>query len=361
MLFARVHGGRCLTSFYSSQSTVLILGFRGHAYGVLTDFWGKFGKFVQGSILPDEESPAREMVIQIKNKTGKNNGMEKYRVSQPKEIKKVLSISKLNVVGEKHTVSDGRRGEEIQALEAIGIPAERYWREADFVTKAKGVINTERYGDPTDIRIEQWWGFIKEDLKSIEQVATGVLRAQVVWVVLATSLQKKIKGLIAEVKREVELCKNRKGGLVKEVQAAADEILNIILPSVWELLDEAEKYKSVGDALAAKVMNLLINDGRCESALTLVMGRKPRDQLSSETVRRERSKQMHLAAEEDKDRIGVWKIGNQHVQDIREMEKDQSIQAGSYNLVNEALFNTLFERKKKGNEKKGMNCECNIF
>jgi len=247
--------------------------------------------------------------------------------------RKPLVSGKLNVAGETHGESDGRRGPEAQYA-AENAPG-GYWTESQF-TAASSVFATARHGDPIMLRAEYLLAVVKE--KWIQRLVVPFKSGK--------APQELGEGDVAELWSTVKT----------EFVKALDEVLYSLRLA---LADEAEQAAAVnaGDAYEAletlkkQVPNSTMDKaGEIETRALEAIAAYAKDVLKLADIRTAsqisvlRSQSMHGVAKDNAarwsgEKKGLWKVGNDHVADMAKVKG-----TAGYELLTKDEFNADFTK-----------------
>ncbi len=270
---------------------------------------------------------------------------------------KKLQSKKLNVVGENHKESNERREQE-KSLAKQEVGGE-YWIENEFRIRkrkllemyAKGSESDPRaFGDPIYLRIaeslmyveaakgafiENWKNWIKEDQEEGE-LAQFKFELQKILVDCKTHLNEAFRlgtqALNNEESKEHDVAQ---GFYMEQIRKTIEETRTYFLKmaEIWKA-ENLSKLIEIGFPDQFKEFSNQI-DILCISAKQLGGG-------NFDVVRQRRSDAMDKGAEKGKSQVGVWKIGYEHVQDIKEkMEEDE---AKDYELIDRKEFNEEYKQ-----------------
>ena len=269
---------------------------------------------------------------------------------------KKLQADTLNVVGEHHTESDNRRVlEKSIATKEVG---GEYWTESEFRIRSqknkevytKGDDDDPRaFGDPIILRMVEslryvedaksdfkkyWKAWIKGNEKE-DELAHIKSELQKILVVCKTHLNEANRLLGQAKKNEESIGYNESqnfhmGQIEKNIGKTKSYFLDIV--EVW-------KAKDLGNLIATNYLKLFKKfsydiDILCISAPYI--GGKDLDATSNM-----RSDAMDVGAEKGKDQVGVWKIGYNHVADIKAKMVEDEVK--NYELINREEFNDEYK------------------
>ncbi|WP_299218739.1 DUF4157 domain-containing protein [uncultured Aquimarina sp.] len=255
-----------------------------------------------------------------------------------------LKKDRLNLVGEEHELSErhGRRNREKEHCrqEASG----QYWEENEFKIT---IDNSEIEADPANLRFWAQLSNIKDNtthIKEVEQTKPSLF----VMVGRAKMTLDNILFWINECEALYQIAKNDSypGKSEEEDKNLKEQYENLrFMHENLKLL--SRKYRSFQQikqqSNTAKALKFLENNKFIISAgysyLKHAKSKMKRDFSFSEYAEK-RSVFMHNAGNAKRDTIGVWKIGNSHVKDIRRIYPKGDI---SYNLLSMEEYDVLYD------------------
>ncbi len=278
-----------------------------------------------------------------------------------------IKAGKLNVVGESHPESNPRRDSEKQFVATKGFGPNAYFKENEYKYKITqintvlgassflglvgfGETTTEHFGDPAILRVEKRIGDTKEKLLPIAAVfRAGKVPpsfANLGDIVIAWNGFTKYG--IAEELKQIQLTM---GELLK---VSGEEKHATSLIQLYGLVDKSRQYYATRDpvlVVPADVVKFETLWQQIEFEFTkAIKGGKPLAPVDK--VDKERSTAMDKAATHSAVTPAVWKIGQDHVKDIK-ADKGYNAAALRYNLVTRGEFNAEFlPWERAGNEKK---------
>lgn len=263
------------------------------------------------STMNDDKSLEREADIMgdkaLKTK-GKQKNLQKKSVGAPL-IQAKLTKGKLNVVGEMHKESEPRRkAERDMVKEKIG--SKNYWLEDEFQT---GKGKNKHIADPFELRFLQNLNILKD---ASEQFGTNLNPCFAHFKVMFKNLNKNKDGK--------ELSKDRKK-YYKELEKTINQ---------WSefAYDRSRVNTVVNEAFPDIQRNIAESEG---FAVDEVEGR--------DNIGKARSIKMHEAANiEAANQVGVWKIGQQHIEDMEELGDKE------YEVTPKDEFDAEIEEYRKG-------------
>lgn len=265
-------------------------------------------------------------------------------------IQRKIEPGKMNVVGEQHEESNSRRlSEKKMLLDTYAIPSSKYRTEQEYKDTLLGYTE---YGDPKRHRV------ITRILRSQQELnaAQGILKEGIADKKQYEILEMHLKMVLASL-HQVELEVN--------VEDASEQI-----PGSWKGLPEAAKNcQELGGMLEYSMLGLKTTlssddsahfEDRVEKEFALKGYIDRMDQMLSltrktlldttETKEKDiaglstlRSRHMLLAAATSEEEV-VWKVGDEHVQDMKQM-KDKS--TGHVALTDRVEFNAEMARWRR--------------
>ncbi len=312
-------------------------------------------------------------------------------------IPKPLATDKLNVVGEEHNESRERREkEEEYVLEYMGLP--NYWREEQFRARYRtpeeerealtsdSYSDQRPYADPFVLRfsqdiltVELIVSYIYETLEEIEerQREEEFLEAEVKeWFAPNEKIEKSIDNLavaldnLESAQDGFELTAEEKIeflGLREHIQKIKQSWLDA-MGSLYDIIpinlikdiipnsmkgdhefrpsgqpngDKIENANRRVEAFDVSVKNL--KDALAKSPLKISLDTTSEEEEAGidivDKISERRAIHMHEAANTQYNLKGVWKIGRDHVEEIKELYREKKIDKIKYNLVTQDDFN----------------------
>lgn len=256
--------------------------------------------------------------------------------------KKKLEKSKLNVVGEDHNESGGQRPREQKYIRAKGIDYEYYWTELTFAYVGGGET---RYGDPLLERASGMFSRIREAIEPIyninvsnpnglnEQQSTEVLRLKNDQMPVLWDYMNRARDDLKRVRDDPRWI--TQGDILEEMIADLTSFIKIYMEYEVETLNDVKDIYTVTKYFRDLYLPI-------EKKFVTFYGTAI-ESWKDNIVNRSRS--MHHAANLNATRSGVWKIGDQHVADIKTHNELNS--AVTYNLVTRAEFQMLLDNYDK--------------
>jgi hypothetical protein len=226
----------------------------------------------------------------------------------------VLSKSVLNVVGEIHN-NHLQELEKEFLLRKFGFGSDEYWLEDKF--KIVGADGTEIFGDSLKLY------FPYEKLIKVKNELGGLLDANYSAgqdfknQFLVSAKVTKLLGYAKLMKQDFQMLNTQQQQQLKNVETTVEELISLI-----ETNNEPEENPEVLKGMKKKI----------EALEKMIDHTNP-------SLDDQRSKAMHEAAQKGKDKKGVWKIGQAHVDDIRRMRL-----VTEYNLVDSSVFVSEFTK-----------------
>lgn len=242
-----------------------------------------------------------------------------------------IEANRLNVAGEDHDESDKRRFDErrFALQEANGM----YWNENEFgVEISIGETKGEVDADSLSFRWLQIVSFIL-DINSLSSNKEGVQRL-VSWINELAGVHESLDNLSEADRARVDSRLN-----FTEIKVTVAEIQNhkTFIEKITEI---RERLK--GKLNKENKKNYDIEDEKADLfqlnlGLADVLKFDPAE--NSKKITLDRSMLMWGAANQHGNRLGIWKIGDAHVQDIKDRNKDIS----TFNLLSRKEFNESYE------------------
>lgn len=263
-----------------------------------------------------------------------------------------LSNSVLNVAGETHSDYEGgdlRAKEKAFAEQKAGGP---YWTESEFkVTKDSwwNGKNKGESGDPVRLQFLQ----CVELIDSLGGSFIGVLdhtvndqakllreRVEDTVRIISGGVKDRYNQLIEEHNDGVRTLSESQTDAAKKLWGKCKD-MNVKCLAIYKLIQEDGSLNEGSGGLAdlkkdatkindqIKVFAAAVNDGEA---------------VTQENVRVPRSHAMHFSAQASHTTKGIWKIGNNHFNDIEKYLKGTFVSAQKYNLMSKADF--IRERDK---------------
>jgi hypothetical protein len=285
---------------------------------------------------------------------------------------KLLDNYRLNVVGENHNTSDakGRRSHEKNYSKQYS-GSKNYWREYEYrkgeAMYSHNFRDKRPTADPFMLRFEH-------SQKLAEQHAQDILKFLNNLYAIKTNDQDEIKAILKTLSiafnilqlekiqiKNLRINLNRLKGEWAWIQTTGFELdenektkmlsfgpdvdnLTITLDSVLEMFNHIsvtvknlKNHHSTYDGIILKELIAVLKDH-----IKIMVGLEKKNPLgdsSSDNLRDARSVTMHLVANNQFKELGVWKIGNKHVKDI----KNHKNLIPMYNLVTNKDFDTAID------------------
>lgn len=274
----------------------------------------------------------------------------------PFQFKK-LEKHRLNVVGEFHTESSKRlESEKLIAKTEVG---GGFWREDEFRTRGMKQSETFIPDSEDDVRPfgDALYVRIAESIQYVQDAKNDFHKYWKEWDVENVD-KTELPGMKGEFQKMLVKCKTHLGAarelftkLIKNDEfTAIDEAERISVVAIrhmaeptWELfLKMAEFWKTnpLDVIIGSEFMSNMKKFGEEVDAMAIhasdVGGR------DLEETSKKRSQAMDAGAEKGKDIVGVWKIGDDHVNHIKE-----SLEIGhqkNYNLIGREEFNSEYKQ-----------------
>ena len=272
----------------------------------------------------------------------KSNKRTQISSGTVKQLK--LAQDRLNVVGETHLESDPRRADERRFV-ASTIPGGGYWTESEFRT-------VSGYGDPTKLRSLQRFALAKlfgnkylniaKNINSLLNMRSSnpetLQRAHTI----AAQAKSNFLLLLSEqnCSKHLDQCRieiNNNSSILSSKPVIRTRLLSE-LTSLYNMAFSIEMTQR--NIQISHLYNLLItfnaNMQRVQGLIESEIGRVE----SEDTIAMRRSLSMHIAANENSTRRGVWKVGDAHRKDI---EENIWPEGRKYNLMSKAEFNEEYD------------------
>jgi hypothetical protein len=293
--------------------------------------------------------------------------------------------SALNIVGENHEVSDKRRKREQAMLdERYSIPNDAYWVENEFAYDTTG---TEQLGDSPSLRLAHNAAIMLEHLEvGVKRAATATERCNELAKNLESGGVGAVKTALRRFNAEFEL-RESVDFLIELARRLDDEIqsqsrktpaapnivvdtLNVVTPHLFACQDLAEKLsESIVAVLVARSHDNAVEDlqaslrttptqlfnflAQCKISVVKLLRAlnyehyKTRDVGAlQDDISLERSRHMLQAAVASKKRLGVWKVGDHHVQDM----KNSNLKKSAVSLTPMDEFEAEFKEWESGSQ-----------
>jgi hypothetical protein len=290
-------------------------------------------------------------------------------------MQRQIEPNKLNLVGEDHPESALRRADEKKMVfERFQLP--RYWEENGFSFK---VGEDTKHGDSLTHLALQSLSFVALEVKSLERQVKSVVGLQanhetVVHEAIKTYVPPLIEDTVREVEELAQAVKHLEasGSEDYELIDQADELGIFLWDELTDYLLQIEHYlNEIEDAPHAqaapieeilarlsasigvwndRIAKLLKGQGYDLDSKVFAPtspGEPTAEARAEKHIVGERSLHMYAMAEEaaEKARItGVWKIGDEHVEDMQHVQGPQSPHVA---ITSRAEFNTAYEAWKK--------------
>lgn len=266
----------------------------------------------------DLEDEADTMAPKIdKESTAPTQNLKKVSPPQEETIQPKLKKEALNVVGEKHDFSGARRKEEAKFISKyLGFKNKNLWLENEFrvgLPPKKKKDDQRPFADPFELRFLQrlWLGRQLVDGIAIHRDFPNVVER----------MKEQIQSAQAG-KDGFELDENRKNyyvGLLASIEAWPTMFIRDVRQEIDELHNRIKTHIADERGIEPEALDGMLEIGK------------------------ERSVAMHNAANQGVQNglVGVWKIGEQHISDIKEMDA-----AGvEYELTDVVEFTAAFDNK----------------
>ncbi len=305
---------------------------------------------VMGAKALQTDDKISEGIIQKKTSNVINQKVYQKNGTSDVVIQRELAKDRLNVVGEDHPESNARRHQEINYTKKIIGGTANYWMEYQFT-----VNNEADWGDPKYLRLadrlkmietsftlkkQKAWQFnleSPEEKKHLEEKVLPALRKK-----FQTGV-KLFEGLKSEIDEDRRLIAEGKS-LFKEELATVD---------LEKLESQGRKLKESLTEGITKIDNYNIEEEKTNVELNSLLlylyyiynnikdyGSKSINANSCDElpIQLQRSIKMNEAANQESNQLGVWKIGQAHVEDIKKTNADKL----NYKLVDKVDFDYDF-------------------
>lgn len=295
-------------------------------------------------------------------------------------IQRRIDPNKLNIVGEHHDESGDRRADEkAMVLDHLQFP--HYWEENEFAfTDATDGGTDTKHGDSLTLLVLQSMSFVASEVKFLERRVKRAIELLAdpetnVHDVITTTVRP-LKDRIGKAESEVEQLRlavielEDSGSTDDDLIDQAGDLRTYLKGGLDGYLDEIEDYldeiKVAEQAQAAPIAEILArfnasigvwNVGLAQLLqdqgydLTKLAPTSPGEQSAESQLEKqivgERSLHMYIMAEEAAEKAhitGVWKIGNEHVDDLQHLQGPPSPHVA---ITGRGEFNTAYEAWKK--------------
>lgn len=228
-------------------------------------------------------------------------------------IQAKLKKGKLNVVGERHDISDKRRHEE-KWMAANVLKTKNYWTEGMFKTG-----NPEHYADPFELRVLQAFTMLEEGLNLGHPKLVGQC--------------------LAEIRDSCDYVKNEIDGF--ELSKARKKYYKTLGKQVKKWIKAVIPYTQKEEESARTNMQAILGEHLPEIRQSIAASRELESEAldTSEKIGLQRSIAMHEAANAEAGQEGIWKIGERHVEHIQE----ENLNDRQYELTNMAEYDQEFK------------------
>ncbi len=242
--------------------------------------------------------------------------------AKPAPVHSLPSAQKLNVIGEHHTESDTRR--EAEETIATTVAKGPYWHEYEF--NLIDDLNNPWEGDPFELRTKhlqanardllQW---INSEPDTFDPKRNKVLDRREDLEIFKATLEALMIHRRAKYKNRLEniggidseASDKRQMELIKNIKKVLKNRSKISLKSIYQLNKNLEWFSTAFF---------------------------PDLNTTTEDVSRQRSSAMHRAANKFQRKKGIWKIGQAHVDHIKEEQE-----APRYNLLSKTEFDEYYQ------------------
>lgn len=230
----------------------------------------------------------------------------------------------LNVVGENHAESDQRRDKEKDYTESI-IEGGGYWRESEFKSDGKQV-------DPLELQIHYLVARIRENAKLLKETIESRQ------VSFFCGNNKKMNMVLKRCEDQNSCIRRLFKLLPLKLKKASRNFLRVSELSLEMTVNSIIRYESVGEKLSDLADNHIEEVNRITTVFNFPVDKTPKNDFTQK-----RSRVMHAAANNEYERLGIWKVGDRHRKDMSGMNDRQ------YNLVSRKKFNRDLKRYAKQN------------
>lgn len=316
-----------------------------------------------------------------------DSGVQTFTRQTPVVQRVTLATDKLNVVGEDHGVSKPIWQQEYN-LSVVKTGSRNFWLESMFKLDWSGIHQDDenkntRGADPMLERVRYIMAKFATKLETAFTNLDFILPAKTDDTTHSTvqqpetdinPLDPELEGMFkTELRNAMLALKKGTTDLYSQIDNAITEELHKHLHylKLWNEWPDT-KIKPAGDIIfAAKELDdlttaalILVDPKELEKQLTLIAhkGKELHDHFlaarwipdgnndvidspgkAADDAKEERSYGMHMAANKNHSVPGVWKIGEQHVLDIRRFLSDGRIDAIDYNLLSMSEFRQIYD------------------
>jgi len=239
-----------------------------------------------------------------------------------------LNANSLNIAGEDHDISGLRRRCEKTLCENVA--GGKYWLEDGFRVRKRKLTDFFSYkkvqrADPTHLSLMHNFACIMKHINDCkggdidEYHWNATIEMMQVNISSASNL---VDRLVGEKQSDDEFqCSNE----TKEILVAMKDALNTCNTTMWNLI-----FVMTTEPIKEKIRILKLVIEYIEPTIVKSLPR-----LNSDTIRKERSEAMGHYGTENREAIGVWKVGNKHVDDLKGGNYDDE---DSANLITKDEF-----------------------
>ena len=250
------------------------------------------------NINSDLENEADTMAPKIdKESKLPTSNLKKVRPPQEETIQPKLTEGALNVVGEQHSISqEDRKAEQKFMTKILGINKKQIWLESEFKlgVPPKGRKKDKRpLADPFELRFLQSLNYAKKITRD------------------NYSFSNRMPNFVETMQQQIQLLKKGKDGLELDGERKAYYYTLLETIKNWSSID-LEECRTQLDGYYEELKTHIANERSIlPSSLDEELG-----------IGYERSVDMHKAVQigADAGMKGVWKVGDQHVQDMQNMD-----------------------------------------
>lgn len=284
------------------------------------------------------------------HQTGQLTGISSASLPGPSsQLAKALDPRRLNIVGESHPESGPRRQEEKAYIQSLGMQNAQYWKEDQFqYSQTSGGFKlfgksfltktTEHFGDPVMLRLEMRLADVKEKfipLAAQFSAGTNPPGLGATAYPLEQAWNSFIESAFKTESKQILLT-------MHELLAVDDKQAIDQLQSLHHHIEQLSHQYQTPSArspqdVQAQAKSLLQDWSAAESIFCRdVKNGKPLD--SSVSLSKQRSEAMAASAQSAGHSPGVWKVGQSHIDDIKNAPGFDE-RALNYNILTKDEFN----------------------
>lgn len=273
-------------------------------------------------------------------------------VSSPvqKVVQAKLSSGVLNVAGETHDEYTQRGNEGLRAKEKMFAEKKAggiYWKEQEFkVTESDFWYgkNKGESGDPVRLQFLQCVELIdslcgkflpilnhtvKEEAKLLRERVEEGFRA------IVGGVTARFKAMGDEHTSGVRTLSSSQANATKNIAPKLDQMREKCV-AIYKLIQADGELNEGSDEITALKKDAIRLNSEIQKLAAIINDKKA---VTQENVRVPRSKEMHWSAQASYATKGIWKVGNNHYDDIAEYIKGTFVKAPKYNLMSKVDFN----------------------